>query len=86
MNANKWIKKFSIFACGADQEALYQAQRMVTQAIFKPLEEQITRYQEYQEAQLLSHLISAGKCSVSWVFFFLYIYKENRSMAKTNKN
>lgn len=42
-----------------DQEALYQAQRMVTQAVYKPLEEQITRHQEYHEAQLLSHLISA---------------------------
>ncbi|KAK8402668.1 hypothetical protein O3P69_000783 [Scylla paramamosain] len=41
------------------QDALYQAQRMVTQAVYRPLQEQITKHQEYQEAQLLSHLISA---------------------------
>lgn len=42
-----------------DQDALYQAQRMVTQAVYRPLQDQITKHQEYQEAQLLSHLISA---------------------------
>ncbi|MPC33332.1 Conserved oligomeric Golgi complex subunit 7 [Portunus trituberculatus] len=41
------------------QDALYQAQRMVTQAVYRPLQDQITKHQEYQEAQLLSHLISA---------------------------
>lgn len=34
---------------------------MVTQAVYRPLQDQITKHQEYQEAQLLSHLISAGK-------------------------
>lgn len=33
---------------------------MVTQAVYKPLGDQIIKHQEYQEAQLLSHLISAG--------------------------
>ncbi|XP_037793470.1 LOW QUALITY PROTEIN: conserved oligomeric Golgi complex subunit 7-like [Penaeus monodon] len=41
------------------QELLYQSQRAVLQAIYSPLQEQVLKYQEYEEALLLSHLISA---------------------------
>ncbi|ROT76415.1 putative conserved oligomeric Golgi complex subunit 7 [Penaeus vannamei] len=45
--------------CEIGQEVLYQSQRAVVQAIYSPLQEQVLKYQEYEEALLLSHLISA---------------------------
>ena len=57
----KQLYIFTMLIIPSGQDALYQAQRMVTQAVYRPLQDQITKHQEYQEAQLLSHLISAGK-------------------------
>lgn len=55
------VKNFLTTIILSGQDALFQAQRMVMQAVYRPLQDQITKHQEYQEAQLLSHLISAGK-------------------------
>lgn len=43
-----------------DDDALYESERLVVAAVLKPLQEQVAKLQEYEEAQLLSHLISAG--------------------------
>lgn len=43
-----------------EDDALYESERMVVAAVLKPLQEQVAKLQEYEEAQLLSHLISAG--------------------------
>ncbi|XP_064095450.1 conserved oligomeric Golgi complex subunit 7-like [Macrobrachium nipponense] len=43
----------------AGQVEFSQSQRIVTQAVYSPLQEQVAKYQEYEEALLLSHLISA---------------------------
>ncbi|KAK8754311.1 hypothetical protein OTU49_015547 [Cherax quadricarinatus] len=40
-------------------QAYFQAQRIAVQAVYSPLQDQIGKYQEYEEALLLSHLISA---------------------------
>ncbi|KAK7066855.1 Golgi transport complex subunit 7 [Halocaridina rubra] len=41
------------------QDVFIQSQHIVTQAVYNPLQDQVSKYQEYEEALLLSHLISA---------------------------
>ncbi|KAG7170047.1 Conserved oligomeric Golgi complex subunit 7-like [Homarus americanus] len=41
------------------QETYFQSQRIVVQAVYSPLQDQVMKYQEYEEALMLSHLISA---------------------------
>ncbi|KAK4312456.1 hypothetical protein Pmani_016142 [Petrolisthes manimaculis] len=43
----------------SNEDALYESERMVVSGVLKPLQEQVAKLQEYEEAQLLSHLISA---------------------------
>ncbi|XP_047486009.1 conserved oligomeric Golgi complex subunit 7-like [Penaeus chinensis] len=60
-SGDQFLRDFesSVGIAKSGQELLYQSQRAVVQAIYSPLQEQVLKYQEYEEALLLSHLISA---------------------------